>query len=104
MRWLIGLLLAALLGLQWALWFGDGSWRYVQELRDAKRLQQIENEQLRSRNRALEAEVEDLRSGSEAVEERARRDLGMIREDEVFLLPVDPSPGNQPLMDNQRGD
>ena len=95
MRWLLGLLIAALIGLQWSLWFGDGSWRYVQELREAKRLQQIENEELRSRNQALEAEVEDLRSGSEAVEERARRDLGMIREDEVFFLPVDPGGGTQ---------
>ena len=104
MRWLIGLLVAALLGLQWSLWFGEGSWRYVQELREAKRLQQIENEQLRSRNQALEAEVEDLRSGSEAVEERARRDLGMIREDEIFFLPVDPTPGTQPLTDDRRDD
>lgn len=93
MRWLIGLLLVALLGLQWSLWFGEGSWRYVQELQDAKRLQQVENERLRSRNRALEAEVEDLRSGTEAVEERARRDLGLIREDEVFFFPVEPEPG-----------
>lgn len=90
MRWLALLLLAALLGLQWSLWFGQSGWPYVHELRDAKRLQQIENERLRNRNRALEAEVEDLRSGSEAVEERARRDMGMIREDEVFFLPVGP--------------
>jgi cell division protein FtsB len=90
MRWVTALLFAALLGLQWSLWFGEGSWRYVDELREAKRLQQIENEELRSRNRALEAEVEDLRDGTEAVEERARRDLGMIREDEVFFFPIDP--------------
>lgn len=104
MRWLTGLLLAALLALQWSLWFGEGGWRYVQELREVKRLQQIENEQLRSRNEALEAEVEDLRSGSEAVEERARRDMGMIREDEVFFLPVDPAPALQPPRDGRRGD
>jgi cell division protein FtsB len=94
MRWLIAILLVALLGLQWSLWFGEGSWRYVQELREAQRVQEGENEKLRIRNRALEAEVEDLRSGSEAVEERARRDMGMIREDEVFFLPVDP-PGER---------
>ncbi len=93
MRWLLGLLVAALIGLQWSLWFGEGGWRDVQKLREANRLQQIENDELRSRNRALEAEGEDLRSGIEAVEERARRDLGMIREDEVFFLPVDPGVG-----------
>ncbi|TVP80568.1 MAG: cell division protein FtsB [Thioalkalivibrio sp.] len=96
MRWLTVILLAALLGLQWSLWFGEGSWRYVQELREVQRLQEIENETLLIRNRALEAEVEDLRSGSEAVEERARRDMGMIREDEVFFLPVDPPGGMGP--------
>ena len=93
MRWLAAVLLAALVGLQWSLWFGEGSWRYVQELREVQRLQEVENERLRGRNRALEAEVQDLRSGSEAVEERARRDMGMIREDEVFFLPVDPPGG-----------
>jgi cell division protein FtsB len=103
MRWLIGLLLAALLGLQWSLWVGDGSWHHVQELRETKRLQQVENERLRGRNQALEAEVEDLRSGSEAVEERARRDLGMIREDEVFFLPVDPALDARPLTETRRG-
>jgi len=96
MRRVTALLFAALLGLQWSLWFGEGSWRYVDELREAKRLQQIENEELRSRNRALEAEVEDLREGTEAVEERARRDLGMIREDETFFFPIDPPAGTVP--------
>lgn len=104
MRWLTGLLLVTLLGLQWSLWFGEGSWRYVQELREVQRLQQIENERLRSRNEALEAEVEDLRSGSEAVEERARRDLGMIREDEVFFLPIDPAPAPRIPGGAARGD
>lgn len=93
MRWGLGLLALALVGLQFSLWFGESSWRYVHELREAKQVQQLENETLRGRNRALEAEVEDLRDGSEAVEERARRDLGMIREDEVFFFLVEPVPG-----------
>lgn len=102
MRWLIGLLLVALLGLQWSLWFGEGGFRYVQELREAKRLQQVENERLKGRNRALEAEVEDLRGGTEAVEERARRDLGLIREDEVFFFPVEPGAQSEPPVERQR--
>jgi cell division protein FtsB len=93
MRWIAGLLLVALLALQWPLWFGDGSWRDVRELRETKERQERENEELRARNRALEAEVEDLRSGTEAVEERARRDLGMIREDEVFFFLIEPESG-----------
>jgi cell division protein FtsB len=85
-----GILLAVLLALQWPLWFGEGSWRDVRELREIRERQELENADLRMRNRALEAEVEDLRSGTEAVEERARRDLGMIREDEVFFFLIQP--------------
>ena len=82
--------MAVLLALQWPLWFGEGSWRDVRELREIRERQELENADLRMRNRALEAEVEDLRSGTEAVEERARRDLGMIREDEVFFFLIQP--------------
>jgi len=97
MRWLLPLLfLLALLGLQWVLWQGDGGRLDVRELRESIRLQHQENENLRARNRALEAEVEDLRQGTEAVEERARRDLGMIREDEVFFFLIRPERGLEP--------
>jgi cell division protein FtsB len=89
-RWVAGILLVVLLALQWPLWFGEGSWRDVRELREIRERQELENADLRMRNRALEAEVEDLRSGTEAVEERARRDLGMIREDEVFFFLIQP--------------
>lgn len=88
----LGVVLALLMlaGLQWSLWWGEHSWRYVQERRDLVEQQQRENAGLVSRNRALEAEVEDLRTGSEAVEERARRDFGMIRQDEVFFFLMGP--------------
>jgi len=92
-RWVAGILFAFLLALQWPLWFGEGSWRDVRELREIRERQTQENAELRMRNRALEAEVEDLRSGTEAVEERARRDLGMIREDEVFFFLIQPEDG-----------
>lgn len=92
-RWVAGVLFAILLALQWPLWFGENSWRDVRELRDIRDQQERENADLRMRNRALEAEVEDLRSGTEAVEERARRDLGMIREDEVFFFLIQPEDG-----------
>lgn len=69
--------------------FGDGSiqelWRLSQET--AEQRQVIET--LRERNQALEAEVEDLKSGLEAIEERARAEMGMIREGEVFYQFID---------------
>lgn len=88
----LGMVLALLIlaGLQWSLWWGEHSWRYVQERRDLVEQQLRENAGLLARNRALEAEVEDLRTGSEAVEERARRDFGMIRQDEMFFFLIGP--------------
>jgi cell division protein FtsB len=49
------------------------------------RAQHDTNERLRGRNQALEAEVRDLKQGLEAIEERARSELGMIKQDEVFF-------------------
>jgi cell division protein FtsB len=40
----------------------------------------------------MEAEVEDLRSGTQASEERARRELGLMQDQEVFIQ-ILPSPG-----------
>ncbi len=88
MRGLLIVLTLILLALQWPLWLGEGSWRDVRELREQVEHQREANAELERRNQALEAEVRDLRTGTEAVEERARRDLGMIREDEIFFFVV----------------
>jgi cell division protein FtsB len=50
--------------------------------------QQQENARLEQRNHQLEAEVQDLRQGYDAIEERARSELGMIREEEEFYQVV----------------
>jgi len=47
------------------------------------------NEDLAERNRLLEIEVLDLKNGLEAVEERARSELGMIKDGEVFYLLIE---------------
>lgn len=89
------LILLALIGLflliQYPLWFGQGGWLSVRALKATVSEQQAVNEGLRQRNLAMEAEVEDLRSGTEAVEERARTDLGLLRDEEVYvqILPAD---------------
>ena len=90
LRVLAGLLLAAAIaGLQYRLWFGDGSVAEVMELRAGIEAQREENRRLYARNRALEAEVVDLKTGLESIEYRARRDLGMTREDETFYQIVE---------------
>ncbi|MBU1192020.1 MAG: cell division protein FtsB [Gammaproteobacteria bacterium] len=89
-RWLIVILIALLLGLQYKLWVGDGSLAEVWHLHTAVGEQRLDNEQLAERNAALEAEVNDLKQGLDAVEERARSELGMIKDDEVFYQLVEP--------------
>lgn len=93
MRWLAGILLLVLLGLQYRLWVGDGSLAQVQSLREEISAQKAELKQLRARNQAMEAEVQDLREGLDAMEERARSELGMIKQGELFLQVIeDPVP------------
>ncbi|KRW62378.1 cell division protein FtsB [Pseudomonas sp. TTU2014-080ASC] len=82
--WVFVVLLALLAGLQYRLWVGDGSLAQVRELKQQIVDQQGENEQLQERNRILEAEVMELKSGMETVEERARHELGMLKEGETL--------------------
>lgn len=91
MRILLIILLIAVALLQAKLWLGEGGYTDVQRLRERVAEQADENATLRERNNQLRAEVEDLREGLDAVEERARSELGMIREDEEFYLVV-PAP------------
>lgn len=92
---LLFLVLFVLLGLiQYPLWMGKGGWFKVWDLQRQVAAQKETNEGLRARNAALEAEVHDLDGGSGAVEERARGELGMMREGEVFvhILPQNATP------------
>jgi cell division protein FtsB len=84
---LIFLILIALL--QYPLWFGKGSWLRVWELNIRVEKQLSKNAELKARNEGLAAEVQDLQSGRAAIEERARSELGMVRNDEVFYQVMD---------------
>jgi cell division protein FtsB len=83
---LLAVVLAGLLALiQYPLWLGHGSWLRVWELDRQLGLQQEVNAGKRMRNEGLEAEVSDLRDGTLAIEERARYELGMVKQDEIFV-------------------
>jgi len=84
MRILLLVMLALLLMLQYRLWVSNEGMQEVWRLRKLVNEQSERNIKLEQRNKALEAEVRDLRQGKEAVEERARSDLGMIRDRETF--------------------
>lgn len=92
MRWIGWLLAFLLLWLQYRLWVGDGSLAEVWDLYSQVEWQREENRQLRERNQALEAEVQDLKKGLGAIEERAREELGMIKEGEDFYQIIEPPP------------
>ena len=79
---LIFVILIALL--QYPLWLGKGSWLRVWDLSSQIKVQQDKNAALKARNDTIDAEVRDLKSGRAAIEERARSELGMVKQDEVF--------------------
>ena len=91
MRALTIFLVLALLALQYKLWFGAGGFSDIAVLSDRVEAQEAENALLKTRNDELRAEVEDLQNRLEAVEERARNELGLIREGEEFYQVV-PAP------------
>lgn len=82
----LGLILFALIILlQYPLWLGKGSWHRVWEVDQQVASQHETNQKHQIRNAALDAEVQDLKQGSVAIEERARNELGMIKQDEIFF-------------------
>ncbi len=91
MRLLIMALIIAFLGLQYRLWFGDGSLSEVVQLSAELEMQKQKLRDLEERNRKLEAQVLDLQSGLDAYEEKARNDLGMIKKGETFFQIVSPA-------------
>lgn len=85
-RLLLWLAAGIFLVLQGKLWFGEGGILDVHRIKQAVAEQQAENLRLQQRNAVLEAEVNDLKNGQSAIEEKARLDLGMIKDDETFYL------------------
>ena len=85
MRWLTVLLLALIGALQYPLWVGKGGWLKVWEYDRLLQQQKEVTRGLEIRNAGLDAEVRNLKQGYDAIEERARFELGMIKQDEVFV-------------------
>ena len=85
MRWLALVFVALIVALQYPMWLGKGGWLQVRELERQLDAQRQSNGVLKARNERLDADVRDLKNGYEAIEERARSELGMVRQDEVFF-------------------
>jgi cell division protein FtsB len=85
MKILICVLIALLIGLQYKLWVGDGSLSEIVQLSKELERQKGKLRLLEQRNSVLEAQVLDLQNGLDAFEEKARNDLGMIKQGETFI-------------------
>lgn len=113
LRWLTLILVGLIAALQYPLWLGKGSWLKAWEVDQELSKQKLENTRLKARNSSLEAEVKDLKTGYGAIEERARSELGMLKQDEIFfqvleeakpvvtpLSPTAKSPAKPPVKPN----
>jgi len=85
MRLIALCLVTLLLLIQYPLWLGKGGWLRTWDLQRQVAAAQKKNEELKARNAKLASEVSDLKDGTGAVEERARLELGMIKNDEIFV-------------------
>ncbi len=91
MKWL-NIILAILI--LWALFqqqFGDGGRKEMKEKQVLLDQQKAEIDKLKRRNEQLTAEVNSLKTGLDAIEERARAELGMIKQDETFIQVINQS-------------
>ena len=93
MRWLTVGLLALVALLQYPLWLGKGGWLKVWEYDRQLQQQKEVTRKLEIRNAGLDAEVRDLKQGYDAIEERARFELGMVKQDESFVQIPEKVPG-----------
>ena len=78
-------LLALLVGIHVQLWSGRGSVHHVRDLQQRLQVQQAANAQARQTNERLDSEVQDLKDGLDMVEEKARSELGMVKQGEVYV-------------------
>lgn len=91
MRLIILCLAALVILIQYPLWLGKGGWLRVWDFDKQVVAAQQKNDELRARNAKLNSEVQDLKEGTGAVEERARYELGMVKENEIFVQILSPN-------------
>lgn len=89
MKFISAILIVLLCLLQYRLWLGKNSIPDYLEIQKQVAEQSKQNANLRQRNNLLMADISDLKMGIEAIEERARNELGLIKQGETFyrILP-----------------
>jgi cell division protein FtsB len=83
-------LLTLVFWLQYKIWLEDGGIPEILQLEQEIEEFQSEVKSLKERNASLDAEVKDLKKGFDAIEERARSEMGMLKEGEVYYQVIEP--------------
>jgi cell division protein FtsB len=91
MRILAAVLMGLMVFLQYRLWFGDGGIAEGVRLQEKIVVEKARNAELKARNDRLEHQVLELRNGHLAVEQHAREELGVVKDDETYFQFVEPS-------------
>ena len=92
MKFIALLLVLLLVMMQVNIWLTKDGYSRVAEIKELVQDQQKENNEMVSRNSQLREEIKDLKDGYSAIEEKAREDIGMIKEGEEFYLLTKPRP------------
>ena len=86
MRLVTIVLIILFLLLQLDIWIKNDGYKRKVELTETIEMQTEANKEMTIRNNQLQQEIIDLRNGTEAIEEKARTEMGMIKEGEEFYL------------------
>jgi len=86
MRILTVIFIIVFILLQIDIWLKEDGKKRTEELNQMIDTQQQENKEMMIRNSELEQEIKDLKDGTEALEEKARTEMGMIKEGEELYL------------------
>ncbi len=89
MRLLLISLTVLIVLIQYPLWLGKGGWLRVWDLSRQVDVALVKEQELKARNAKLASEVQDLKEGTGAIEERARYELGLVRDNETFVQVLD---------------
>ena len=91
------ILFVLLIMLQAQLWFGTHGVFQLWSLRSNISQEQQSNDDLSQRNEQLHSEVTELKQAKEALEERARSQLGFIKDGETFyrVIPESTTTGDE---------
>ena len=84
MRSAIIILILLLLAMQYKLWFDSGGLQQMENLRHDIAIHKLQDQELAKQNDQLRAEVKDLKQGVDAAQERARTELGMVKQNEEY--------------------